>query len=429
MIRRGSIVVPTAPPNLPHPWKVEWAGGELRCFVGRILDSTLTTANEWKPKRFPEHMSQQVMVTKMGMSPKLLDAKKAILRSQAFATPIKSGSLPIYTKDSYGRCTSSTAVLVDENFGYAKWDEGIVAAEEGDSTYVVLHKEGDKWCISMVSEADVLETDLKITAIKRRNGTHVRDWNLLQLWKSDLYISSGTSSLLFHLQIRTEPVLVPPATNPTAIRVRLEYDEVYDNNMLAVNGPNWCSDSDGTYAYYGQPTGHQRAIVTYIPQINGNPITLNITESPYIDISASGYVYLHFYRNHLITQGSVGPPQFTGYVTDEITLVEVIFDASPSLQSNSTISEYWSRVGQIVIDPTSLAVTSVIMEYNFLRTRGGEGGGISIVRTQYGGNFYGTTFKYDDSDPPNLIVDQQATVTGNSQFTSAYGSLLYPSLI
>ncbi len=421
-ISRGSIIVPTAGPTLPHPFKVEWRKGfDFKCFCGIIYDKENLAAGEWEPTRFPDAVAQQMYVTKSSMSPRHMNRTRTKMASQTYATGAKTGSLKLHSKTTYGRC-DATAVAITNGDGCAKWDEGVViSAGNTVNTYLILHKVGAKWCLSWVDEADLTVEDIRICVIKALTGGTIARWQVIQLWKSDLYLVNE-ATLSYHFQIHAAPNASP---TPTACRLKVEYDNIFDNNMLFTSMPNWASDSDGTYSSQNNPnTGHNKATVYYTPLINATPLEMDLATTPYIETTVSGYLYLLFYRNHQITAGTSYPEG--GFVTDGITSVKVVFDASSTLQSNSTITEYWSKIGSVTVNPTTFVATNITMDFNFLRTRGMDGTGTSIVRTIYGGNFYPTSWVYDGSE---YVVDQPASVVGNSQFTSAYGYLGYPSLI
>ena len=188
LIRRGSLVLSSAPTNIPHPWKVDWARGEkFRCFLGRIYDPEVISTDEWEPERFPEGLSQGLTITKRTIQPKYLKKDRTSMNSKAYTTPVKSGSVKIYTKSAFGRVTTATAVLVDETKGCAEWDESVIlAAGTTSSVYFVLHKTDSKWMVSAVLEANVLADDVKIAVVKKRDSASIKDWRLIQLWKSDL---------------------------------------------------------------------------------------------------------------------------------------------------------------------------------------------------------------------------------------------------
>ena len=189
LVRRGSLVLSTAPTNIPHPWKVEWARGEkFRCFLGRIYDPEVMATDEWEPERFPEGLSQGMIVTKHTIQRKYLKKDRTAMNSKAYATSIKSGSVKVYTKASFGRVTYATSVLIDEEKGCAEWDESVILAQSAASVYFVLHKTTNRWMVSAVLEADVTASDIKLAVVKKRESASVKDWRLIQLWKSDLFI-------------------------------------------------------------------------------------------------------------------------------------------------------------------------------------------------------------------------------------------------
>ena len=59
--------------------------------------------------------------------------------------------------------------------GYVRW----LRSQAPENNYIVLHKDGTKWCISAVEEEDVTTSDIVLAYIF--NGLTVR-----QVWKSDI---------------------------------------------------------------------------------------------------------------------------------------------------------------------------------------------------------------------------------------------------
>jgi hypothetical protein len=148
---------------------------------------------EWQPKRFPEGLSQGLTVTKHSIQPKYLKKDRTAMNSKAYASSLKSGSVKVYTKTAFGRVTLATSTLVDEEKGCAEWNESVILAESSASVYFVLHKTSDRWMLSAVLEDDVTASDIKIAVVKKRESASVKDWRLIQLWKSDLSLAGPQS--------------------------------------------------------------------------------------------------------------------------------------------------------------------------------------------------------------------------------------------
>lgn len=185
MIRRGSMVLSTAPTNFPHPWKVEWNRGvNFRCYLGTVFDPT---KEQWEPKRFPDALSSGIMVTNRSVSPRFFKRDQVNLAKTPFSTSVKSGSAKVYYTDDFGRATSGNSIMVDEEKGCAEWKESdIMTSARTNSVYFVLHKVDGDWTISVIEEGDLTPDDIRLAVIKKRTGASIMDWSLMQLWKSDI---------------------------------------------------------------------------------------------------------------------------------------------------------------------------------------------------------------------------------------------------
>ena len=186
--RRGSVVVPTAPYVVHHPWQVEWAkGSELKCFVGIVSDTDIIANEEYKPRKFPEKIAMSMAVTQHGMSQRSLSQGRVKMHAKPYATGAKTGSVVIRIQDDFGRCDQNNSAPLDEQKGYASWNESmLISSHAPDSVYLILHKDGSFWYLSWVQQADLDDTDIRIAVIKKHSGKGLREWSLLQLWKSDL---------------------------------------------------------------------------------------------------------------------------------------------------------------------------------------------------------------------------------------------------
>ena len=195
LFSKGSIVVPTAPYIPHHPWQVEWRKGvELLCFVGIISDKVAVAREEYEPKRFPEKIAMSMSVTTHGMDQRSISHNRTRMRSKPFATGAKSGSAVILKRPDFGRTTIENGEYIDESKGYASWMESeLIGTTKPDSIYLVLHSANNVWFLSWVNEEDVLFDDIKIVVIKKMTGRGMRDWSLLQLWKSDLSVSTSNA--------------------------------------------------------------------------------------------------------------------------------------------------------------------------------------------------------------------------------------------
>ena len=195
LFRRGSIVVPTAPYIPHHPWQVEWKKGvEILCFIGIIGDKVAVAREEYEPKRFPEKIAMSMSVTTHGMNQRSIGQNRIRMRSKPFATGAKSGSAVILKRPDFGRTTVENGEYIDEDKGYASWSESeLIGTTKPDSVYLVLHSASNVWFLSWVNEEDVQFDDIKIAVIKKMTGRGIRDWSLLQLWKSDVSVPSNNT--------------------------------------------------------------------------------------------------------------------------------------------------------------------------------------------------------------------------------------------
>lgn len=205
-IRRGSIIVPTAAPQVPHPWKVEWSrGNSFSCFVGMIYDPNgISYSGEWTPSRFPEGVAMQMNVNTNGMSQRAYNRDRTNMNSRAFSTGVRTGSLNVYYKEGFGRCTLIQTHSMSDTDGRVRWLEDDILTSGGSDIYLILHNLGDSsgavWTLSWVAEASLTDSDIRVAVIKRRASGSVKGWQLFQLWKSDLYGIASQQSFPFQIK-------------------------------------------------------------------------------------------------------------------------------------------------------------------------------------------------------------------------------------
>lgn len=332
LVRRGSLVLSTAPTNIPHPWKVEWARGEkFRCFLGRIYDPSVMATEEWQPKRFPEGLSQGMIVTKHTIQRKYLKKDRTAMNSKAYATSLKSGSVKVYTKAAFGRTTLATSVLIDEEKGCAEWDESVILAQSAASVYFVLHKTSDRWMISAVLEANVTASDIKLAIVKKRESASVKDWRLIQLWKSDLYFPQLATESLFQLS-------VTPTATAGSFKVKVGWDDIFDDNQLSDVG-DWTRE--GPTGWMGSPYVHPKSLDWVVPTYSGVPMSQVDEDNPEITITATTYFYFQFnrlpaaYQNTGLNPDERTPEPFL-WIKDEITSATIETSAT-SITATATI--------------------------------------------------------------------------------------------
>ena len=188
--RKGSVVVPTAPYSVHHPWQVEWKkGSEIICYVGIVGDTVAVGNEEWQPKKFPEKIAMSIAVTTQGMNQRSIGQARTRMQRKPFATGAKSGSAVILKRPDFGRTDVDNGEYLDENKGCATWDESeLIGNGKPDSIYLILHSASHVWFLSWVNEEDLKEDDVKICVIKKNAGRGIKDWHLLQLWKSDITV-------------------------------------------------------------------------------------------------------------------------------------------------------------------------------------------------------------------------------------------------
>lgn len=362
MIRKGSMVLSTAPTNFPHPWKVEWARGDkFRCFVGKIHDASSISTQEWLPKNFPEALSQGMTVSTHSVSPRYLQRDRTSMNKTPYQTAVKSGSLKIYSKTSLGRVTSATAVLIDESKGCAEWAENVILpSNTTTSVYFVLHKTDDKWMISAVKETDLVSTDIKLAVVKQRTGASIKDWRLIQLWKSDLFVQQSNPYLEFMFQLSVEP-----STTAGEFKVKVGWDEIFDDNQLSEQF-DWTNSGPATNPPYANLV-HNRSLDWIVPTYNGTPMSPLDEENPEITITETTYFYFQFnrypaaYQNTNINPDDRTPPSpsNTLWIKDFITSA-TIETSDTSITENATIfdpencnKDYFRMpIGKVEITPS-----------------------------------------------------------------------------
>ena len=143
---------------------------------------------QWEPKRFPEKTSMTMIVNQHGMSNRAFGQNKVRMMSKPFQTGVKSGSAVLkYNSHGFGRADSTNGQPLDEQKGYAQWNESdVIGSSHPNSVYLVLHKDDTQWYISWVAQADLEDSDIRLAVIKKNGNNGLNSWILHQLWKSDL---------------------------------------------------------------------------------------------------------------------------------------------------------------------------------------------------------------------------------------------------
>lgn len=417
MIRRGSIVVPTAPHVVHHPFQVEWSKRvQLSCYVGIIVDSDVVAVDEWMPRKFPERIGMSMAVTTQGMSQRRLWHNRQVMGTKSFPTGTKTGSAKIYCKEGFGRVTSADATPLDEQKGRAVWKESdVLGTGKPNSVYLVLHTIPDatlikKWCLSWVNESDVETDDIRIAVIKKSEGRGIKDWFLLQLWKSDVQADNVARSHFYEINAIKKD-------DNSGVRVKFQYDISVDWNTWTANGGafQW-SPHDGVAG----------SIPRFIPTVSGQPLTPSLSTSPHFDITQSTYFYVEVTRTATwVPSALFTPPGSTcqtpngnGYTTDRITDVKIIQSSTsigdPYSPANSTATSFKIPLGYVKVTDGDVEFYEM-----FTQVKDSDSSQMTIG---YGGSYTMDEWQSTGNDNNGCPI-WQLTITGGIQppFTwSAY---------
>jgi hypothetical protein len=401
MFRRGSVVVPTAPYVVHHPWQVEWDKGvELKCYTGIIRDQKALVGGEWEPKRFPEKVGMSMAVTSQGMSQRSISQGRVKMQKKPYATGAKSGSAKIKFRESFGRATAANAVALDEQKGYAFWKEpDLIGSGKPDSIYLILHSQVEgavtQWYISWVNETDLLITDYKIAVIKKNVGRGLRDWTLLQLWKTDINIVSDSVNHFYEMKV-TET-----ATAGT-FRVKFQYDRVIEGNMTTgVSYRSWVPST---------PWANQYNFHT--PTLDSVALSEVESQTPHKDITQTTYFFLEFTHAPTIGMGDLNPSTNTGnlyeWIADSITDFKITYSTTQMSgfqndSPNTTDTLYRYPLGYVeIINGIPKAVMQTYVKPSSQ----------DILRIDFGGTWSPSHWEYQEGSQ-SYVMTSATAITGN----------------
>jgi len=392
--RRGSVVVPTAPYSVHHPWQVEWSkGSKLFCYLGIIADKKAVYTEEWQPRRFPEKIAMSIAVTTHGMSQRSLSQNRTKMNAKPFATGAKSGSAVILKRPDFGRTNEDNGEYIDAEKGCADWDETeLIGGGASDSIYLVLHSTENVWFLSWVDEDDLDYKDIKIAVIKKSTGRGIRDWHLLQLWKSDVVVQESTTNRFYDIY------LTESGTAGT-FRVKFKYDNIVDwNQYSGVSYRSWVPESPWTNQY-----------TFYTPVINDVPVSSVEESNPYFEITETSYFFLEFTHAATIGAGNIAPDE-EGYewIADSITKVELKKSSTPMSGNwfnppNTTSTLFRHQIGYVEVTDG----TPKIVMQSFPKLEPS-----AMYRIIYGGTWSPSVWSYDDVTS-SYVMDSSTTITGN----------------
>ena len=385
------MVVPTAPAKSFHPWQVEWdRGREIRCILGIIADANITAQTEWLPKNFPKGMSQSLVINSTGISQRTFKKELAQFSNKPYQTGIKSGSSKVYYKVTYGRITGTDftdspakALLADAAKGYVFWKESVII-NKTDSVYVILHVVNGNWCLSVVDESDLTSSDIKIAVFKKQQNRHISDWEMLQLWKSDVQSAQIKKRHFFEIQVTERP--------SNTFRIKFAYDACIDWNVWGANGSTYqWSPNDGVAG----------VLRRFIPTVDGQPLKQSISESPHFDITQTTYFYLEVTRNaewvasELVSNNdSCSTPNHNGYTTDYLSDVKIIKTTAdigdPYSITNSTPTTFKVPLGFVKITDSKLEFYEMYTQI--------KDGDSSQMTIGYGGAYRYDEWNFDGTD-------------------------------
>ena len=413
MIRRGSIVVPTAPHVVHHPFQVEWSKGqELRCYAGIVMDQELLAQNEWLPRRFPEKVAMSMAVTTQGMSTRSVSQGRVKMRSGVFSTGAKTGSVILKCRTAFGRCTVSNATPLDEQKGYAVWTEAnILGSNRPDSIYLILHKikspNGDGWYLSWVDESELTADDIRIVVIKKFTGRGMRQWDLLQLWKSDYIVRKDAVNHFYEMN-------VTQTATPGTFRVKFQHDRVIEGNMTTgVSYRSWVPST---------PWANQYNFLT--PTLDTVPLNATWSQNPHKDITETTYFFLEFTHAPTIGLGDLNPSTNYGnlyeWIADSITDFKITYDINPMSGAqndspNTTDVLYRYPLGYVEI---ANGVANVVMQ-TYVKQQDQD-----LLRIEFGGTWSPSVWVYDEGSQ-GYVMTSPTAITGNWY---SYLSLQYQPL-
>jgi hypothetical protein len=287
------------------------------------------------------------------------------MNSKPYASSLKSGSVKVYTKAAFGRVTLATSVLIDEEKACAEWDESVILAQSAASVYFVLHKTSDRWMVSAVLEANVTASDIKLAVVKKRESASVKDWRLIQLWKSDLYFPQLAIENLFQLS-------VTPSATAGSFNVKVGWDEIFDDNQMS-DASDWTRDGPSFAVYAGG--SHVKTLDWVVPILGGVPMSPVDEDNPEIVITATKYFYFQFNRLPAAYQNTgLNPDERTPltsanalWIKDEITSA-TIETSDTSITATATIfddpnntKDYFRLpIGKVEITSTGTAPDPVV---------------------------------------------------------------------
>lgn len=403
------MVVPTAPVKSFHPWQVEWdRGREIRCILGIIADANITAETEWLPKNFPKGMSQSLVINSTGVSQRTFKKELAQFSNKPYQTGIKSGSSKVYYKTTFGKITGTDftsnpvkALLADASKGYVFWKESVIVSKT-TSVYVILHSVNGNWCLSVVDESELTSSDIRIAVFKSQANRHIADWEMLQLWKSDVQSAQIKKRHFFEIQATEQ--------SSSTFRIKFAYDTCIDWNTWWSNG--------GAYQWSPRD-GVQGVIRRFIPTVSGQPLTLSFSTTPYFDISETSYFYLEVTRNAqfnpsylYVPEGqSCQTPSGNGYTTDHLSEVKIIKTTAdigdPYSATNSTATSFKIPLGYVKITDSKLEFYEMYTQIKDADS--------SQMTIGYGGGYTIDEWISNGTNPNTGCYIWQQTVTGGIQ--------------
>lgn len=192
MLRAG-VHIKTASWSPTLPFQCVWRQKDgIRCHVGRIFDPLLFQegSDEYVQNRFPR--KKPILLREVGGQMSVTPASESSM-SKNKGNGIKTGSVPVYYKQGFGRGSVGDIDVVEVNSdtGYVYWAESRYISRS-DSVYVILKRSSDgenttKWIMSLVDADEVQKDDIKIACV---SGS-----SCVQLWQSDIvYVSSAAET-------------------------------------------------------------------------------------------------------------------------------------------------------------------------------------------------------------------------------------------
>jgi len=263
-----------------YPFQVELVSGfPLRCHLGRVNDpESKADFGRQQQKSWPHYANK--------ISQKGLPKAKAYNRAEQQYKDLQldTGSAVIHQISGQGRATYGSASAISQDKAYAEWSR----ASMNEVNYVILHREVEatqeegeipqaKWCLSSVSQASIMNSDIVIGIVVGWKTVH-------QVWKSDLnFVNIPTED--------EDPPPTPTGDHPfkvimTGTTASITQGTV--NNVMISNGAATFTVDTGEYSVLIKATcvglTYPNEVIWSVVQ-NWNPYNANTVNEGWVKVA------------------------------------------------------------------------------------------------------------------------------------------------